>query len=170
MADWKQCRQKAEEVLQKYCIRKPFVDVFDIAQSEGIEIVYFQPQNAKEEGISGFIYEETENGNKKMYINKLDSAQRQVYTVAHELGHYFLAHKPSDYSVLLRQAIYATQKDEVEKEADCFAAELLMPKKMIEEIKKDYKLTNNDELIMSQLFGVSPRAMHNRLNNLLKFE
>ncbi len=169
MADWKKCRQKAEEVLKKYNIKKPLIDVFDIAQSEGIEIVYFQPQDSTDEDISGFFYEDTDTKAKRIYINKLDSAPRQVYTVAHELGHYFLGHKPNEYSVLLRQAVYATKKDEAEKEADSFAAELLMPKRMVEAVKKDYKLTDDDELILSQLFGVSQQAMHNRLSNLSRY-
>jgi Zn-dependent peptidase ImmA (M78 family) len=170
MADWNKCRQKAEEVLKKYGINKPLIDVFDIAQSEGIQIVYFQPQNSTDEDISGFFYKDADTKIKKIYINKLDSAPRQVYTVAHELGHYFLGHKPNEYSVLLRQAVYAAKKDDAEKEADKFAAELLMPKKMIETIKREYKLTNNDELILSQLFGVSQKAMHNRLDSLSRYK
>lgn len=168
-ANWTKCRDKADEILRKYDLKKPFVNVFDVAQGEGIEVVYFRPQNPTDEGISGFFYQDERTMAKKIYVNKSDSIQRQAYTIAHELGHYFLEHKPSEYSVLLRQAVYAAKKDDAEKEADAFAAELLMPKEMIETAKKEYKLSDNDELILSQLFGVSQQAMQNRLRNLGKY-
>lgn len=168
-ADWKKCRSKAEAILKKYSLKKPFIDVFDIAQGEGIDITYFQPQNATDEGISGFFYKDDTTKTKRIYINKADSPQRQAYTIAHELGHYFLGHKAGEYSVLLRQAVYTAKKDDTEKEADKFAAELLMPKEMLEAAKKEYRLTSNDELPLAALFGVSTQAMHNRLKNLEKY-
>lgn len=169
MANWEKCRQKAEEVLDRYELTQPLVDVFSIAQGEEIEVTYFRPQNETDKNISGFFHKDKNTGVKKIYINMEDSSQRQVYTIAHELGHYFLDHQPNEYSVLLRQAAYATQKDNIEKEADAFAAELLMPKKMLDSVKDEYRLNDNDDFILSQLFGVSQQAMRNRINNLAKY-
>ena len=167
MADYKGCRVKADEILKKYRITKPSIDVFDIAQREGIKIAFFNPQDDTDNNISGFLYyTPPPEKNPVIYLNKQEYPERQIYTVAHELGHFFLEHDPSNMKVLLRNSMYISKKEDIEQEADAFAAELLMPKKMIEKYKKEYDLSDEDEVILAQLFGVSKAAMHARLSNL----
>lgn len=163
-ANWAGCKQKARSVLDKYKDSTPSaIDVFGIAQNEGITITYFSP-NGDTNGISGCLSDDR----KTIFINKEEAPERQAYTIAHELGHYFLEHKAGDFGVLLRVAIQDSLKTDIEKEADCFAAELLMPEALIREAVKRYRLTYSDSLLLSRLFGVSQAAMKYRLANIQK--
>lgn len=160
MADWTAVKQKVEEVRKKYHLVSTPVNVFDVAEKEGIAISYFKPNGTSNE-ISGFLVKEE----KRIYLNPDESAQRQNFTLAHELAHYFLEHDPTKYGVYWRNARY-TIKPEAEKEADHFAAELLMPRKAILEVKGKYRLTDDDASTLATLFGVSLSAMKARLRHL----
>ena len=160
MVDYTKCRLQAQKVLTQCGIREPYVDVFDIAESNGFEIVYFKPKDEKQKLIAGF------SKSKKIYLNIEDHPTRRTFTIAHELAHYFLKHKPDQYGVYYRNSLYKKDKPDLEKEADCFAAELLMPKKFIIQVKKRYDLTDNDVDILAKLFGVSNLAMSFRLKNI----
>jgi Zn-dependent peptidase ImmA (M78 family) len=160
-ANWDGAKAKAREIREKYAVNKPPINAFDIANGEGINIVYFTPNDATKD-ISGLL----DKNNKKIYLNSRESAARQNYTLAHELAHLFLDHKANEYGVYRRDSLYSEQKPEKEQEADYFAAELLMPKELVDEVKTRYSLTNNDVTALSKLFGVSPSAMKFRLKNL----
>ena len=54
-------------------------------------------------------------------------------------------------------------KEPKEQEANCFAANLLVPKKMLEIIMKDYDLSKNDIPALSKFFGVSDDVIKYRL-------
>jgi Zn-dependent peptidase ImmA (M78 family) len=75
---------------------------------------------------------------------------RRRFTIAHEIGHLLLGHMCSD-----------NQNDGThnEKEANLFAAELLMPAKLI---KKDFA-NINDVQELAQLYRVSSQALTIRL-------
>lgn len=99
----------------------------------------------------------------EIYVAKDESPNRMAFTVAHELGHFFL-HTDKQTDVFLReQIINITEENrENEKEANWFAAILLMPKTLI---KKYYSITEDVD-VLSTLFGVSPTAVYYRLKNL----
>lgn len=159
-ANWKAVKAKADEVRKQYLGEKPPVNVFDIASKEGINIVYFTP-NDNTKDISGLL----DKSKKAVYLNATDSAPRQNFTLAHELAHYFLNHKPDEYGVYKRNSLYLEKKPEKEQEADLFAAELLMPLALIRKVQKDYSLTDEDSAVLAKLFGVSPSAMKYRLQS-----
>jgi Zn-dependent peptidase ImmA (M78 family) len=153
---------KASEVLAKNQIQSPFVNAFDIAAAEGIAIKYrnFQP---KDQSVSGFYFQ----NDKAIYLNADEPSVRQLFTVAHELGHYFLEHKPDEYGVYRRQPVTTGVKPLNEKEADCFAANLLMPEAMIQaEFSRHPFLKSMGPSFLALKFGVSSIAMSNRLKNL----
>jgi Zn-dependent peptidase ImmA (M78 family) len=155
-------KARAEEILRQSNISAPFVNVFDIATDAGIAIKY-RIFSAKDRDVSGFYFPT----DKTIYLNVDESAERQVFTIAHELGHYFLNHKPDEYGVYRRQNSYEGIKHDNEREADCFAANLLMPETMIrEELKKYPFLKAESASVLSLRFGVSSSAMTNRLKNL----
>lgn len=160
-ADWHGVRDKTEKVREAYGIEEPPVNVFDIAKNEGIEIIYFEPDK-KTKDISGFLIKDK----KRVYLNANESAPRQNFTLAHELAHHFLNHEPNEYGVYKRDSLYSKIKPEKEQEADSFAAELLMPKKLVRSAQKEYRLSDRDSALLAKLFGVSPSAMKYRLQGL----
>lgn len=160
--------KKAEEVRHDYGITDFPVEPTLIAKELKIEIkeVGFK----KHDGyvVSGGIIKD--NSNFIIYVNNQDSMNRKRFTIAHELGHYFLNHldNKGQYVDLHREATYIKSQEEIE--ADEFAACLLMPETLIKEkfnilsILKFDKDTIVDKLANS--FFVSQSAMKYRLVNL----
>ncbi|AMO55609.1 ImmA/IrrE family metallo-endopeptidase [Endozoicomonas montiporae] len=64
---------------------------------------------------------------KMIYLNDEDSARRQLFTLAHELGHIVLHFDPTNPDQNFVDYRTPGPKNTREKEADMFAAELLMP-------------------------------------------
>lgn len=157
-AEYKLSESNAKELLERHRITKPFVDVFYIANKEGLEIKFVSmPSSYK--NVAGFFDPET----KTIVVNGDDPTNRQTFTVAHELGHYMLGHEPSEYSVLLRLPVPSDKKQQIEKEADVFAANLLVPKEMLKKIMREYDLKGEHIDILSRIFGVSREMMSYRL-------
>lgn len=102
--------------------------------------------------------------NKTIYISTADPPRRQAFTVAHELGHYVL-HKRKKDDIFFRSQMYTFNGDQEkyeEKEANWFAASLLMPRELI---KKVWKKERDIDLTAAN-FGVSKPAAYWRLKNL----
>lgn len=78
--------------------------------------------------------------------------ERKRWSIAHELGHYFLNHKNQ-----------GSEKEE--KEANIFARHLLTPLFLVQEARQGY---SNVDYLLAQKFCVSQFAMQNTLNNLNK--
>lgn len=157
-ADFKNAKNKALEILERFGFDSPPVDPIIIANELGINVrfVKFNPENKK---ISGFFYAKRN----EIFVNEEEDIYRQVFTVAHELGHKLLHQewlKTNDYQVLWRDASLYDANDIKEKEANCFAANLLVPKAIL---KQYYQVANVEEL--SVLFGVSRQVITYRLKN-----
>jgi len=130
-----------------------------------------------EDDVSGFL---VFNGDvAHIGYNNTHSEHRHRFTIAHELGHYILHKKntrvfiekkqKADERIMFRNNSSSTGEYLMEREANSFAAALLMPKKLIEErIAKSNNGENPDELIsdLARDFNVSPQAMRIRLTNL----
>lgn len=120
--------------------------------------------------VSGIIHKK--NGNFYILINSNQSAGRKSFTIAHELGHFYL-HKDRlesgeeivsgakgidlESPVLARQDITAQSSSEyrkMESEANQFAASALMPEN--EFLKQCMKLDSIDDV--ARYFGVSISA------------
>lgn len=87
-------------------------------------------------------------------FNVTQHQHRQRFTVAHEIGHLLLGHTSSNNSTP-----YENGKNPHEVEASVFAAELLMPIKLI---KKDYSSGVNPKSLAFK-YRVSEEAMWRRL-------
>jgi Zn-dependent peptidase ImmA (M78 family) len=128
---------------------------------------------------SGFIVRDEENLRKIVIgANKSHHPHRQRFTIAHELGH-FLLHKGETVHVdegrgalatNLRDSESSKGEDNEEKEANLFAAELLMPAKFL---KKDLEGKSFDLLAdttlldgLAKKYQVSTQALTFRLANL----
>lgn len=123
------------------------------------------------DNVSGVIFKE--NGNYVILVNELHSIGRKSFTIAHELGHYFLHRELLDSDNELVSYIKSNDKpcpalmrgmdyNQREKEANAFAAEILMPEK---EFKEKCMSANSIEEV-SRYFGVSVQAASIRANNL----
>lgn len=123
-------RVYAGEILLELCINKMPIDVYKICNTFNIEITYDELKTCD----GGFLLNA---GRKKIVINSnVGSESKKRFTIAHELGHYFLPnHKGIAYNCIIKdQTLGDSSLFEEEREANEFASELLMPTKIFKEI------------------------------------
>jgi Zn-dependent peptidase ImmA (M78 family) len=171
----KYIRDLAEKLLKKHCPGVP-VDPARIAEALGIELRL----ETVDVGLSGFLLREQKNNRVVIGVNLRHHPNRRKFTIAHELGHYLLheaatvhldERKPG-YIVQRRDGKSSTGEDVFEREANLFAAELLMPAKALARDLRDGAfdvLEEDDEAFMKSLadkYGVSFQALTIRLGYL----
>lgn len=156
----------ASEVLASLGIKEAPIPVDKIAELLGITI----ENQDLDDTTSGFLVRRNEKT--IIGINQSHPPVRIRFTIAHELGHYKLHADRAlfvDYykgsKIMRSEEQYSPQ----EKEANQFAAFLLMPKKIINEEMKflSESLEFNDIVSkLSKTFAVSQQAMDYRLKAL----
>jgi len=143
------------------------VNVESVADKLGIKLVYEEMPD----DISGFI--DLSKDPSVCAINRRQHFNRQRFTIAHEIGHFRL-HRNSeklfvDKGFLYRDADSSSGEVELEREANAFAAELLMPKVLLSEKFYAYGDSFESDRHIPELarqFRVSEQAMLFRLTNL----
>ena len=98
-------------------------------------------------------------------VNENHPEVRMRFSIAHEIGHYVLGHAEDLYIEYFAPEMIqeqTTQRAHQEREANWFAADLLMPSDWI---RSEWK-TFGDVKTMSDLFNVSEQAMWIRLQHL----
>jgi Zn-dependent peptidase ImmA (M78 family) len=149
----------ALRVLDAYDINKPVVDVVKIAEGEGVKIKEIEMPK-EYENVAGFYDKNT----RTIYVEKKDFPERKLFSIAHELGHLFLQHQNA--TVLFRITRDDASYPVEEKEANSFAAHLLMPEFMLREYMRKYNLTKADYSKMAKIFGVPKSSMLHQLDRL----
>jgi Zn-dependent peptidase ImmA (M78 family) len=158
-----------EELLATHNITEAPVPVERIAKAKGARIFY----QSLEGDVSGFLYRDEAQA--VIGVNTHHAPARQHFTTAHELGHLLLhdqeqLHIDHGFRVRLRDDVSSQGTDEAEREANLFAASLLMPKRFIEEdLEHEVFIDLLDDDFLSGLarrYGVSSQALVNRLKNL----
>lgn len=161
-----------EELALKYnpqgIVSFPFSKILE--ENPDLSIVYV----ALDENVSGVSSYISSNKRFVVAINSSKAINRQYFTTAHELGHYFL-HKDiiEKEGVLISQAenidgdyaLYRlddSEYSEIETEANYFAASLLMPK---DQVHKVWSTLHKVEEC-AKVFNVSVSAMSVRLEKL----
>ncbi len=158
--------EKAQAILKRHGLETLPIDPVKLANQEGITV-----SNATftHELISGMIGKR--EGVTTMLVKQADIPQRKRFTIAHELGHYFLHLAQSgeymDTEINLfreetRRAAAEGELDEKEVQANQFAAALLMPAQDVAYLYSKI----NDATQLAQLFNVSKAAMAKRLKQL----
>lgn len=127
-----------------------------------------------EDDLSGILVVEKKRG--IIGFNAKHAPVRQRFTIAHEIGHYFLHAKNAasrlfvDRYVVYRRDDESTKgNDQEEVEANAFAASLLMPEALVRQAITTKNLDLDDEDAIAELakqFSVSSSAMSYRLVNL----
>ena len=112
-------------VLEIYTDEKviPPIDVMKIAQNLGVTVKFGSFSDA---GVDGAFLRKEQT----IYVNSDSIYTRQAFTLSHELGHYLL-HKDKEQEKFYRRDMFELDDDQIEKEANWFAAALLMPRKLI---------------------------------------
>ena len=139
----------------------PPIPVIDIAEENGVNVLFVDfGKNA--EIVSGLV----DFPNARLYVNRSDYLERQIFTVAHELGHWLL-HKdiyesdPERYNVLPRFS-NPFRDDPLEQEANRFAASLLVPKRLL------IPVLHAPVSTLSEIFLVNRALMERRIKDVRK--
>ena len=89
-----------------------------------------------------------------LYNDQVANTERVRFTLAHELGHFMLKHaEQSDSTILNRYSLTHTEHDNLEKEANFFARNLLVPLPLTFQYLD--RLTKIDAIMISETFQVS---------------
>ncbi len=161
---------RANKLLGSLNIDQIPVPVEKIAKSLGVR-VRFSPLDDE---LSGFVF--VKNGVPIIGVNSLHHPNRQRYTIAHELGHLELhrqliaseVHVDKKFPVLMRDPTSASGTELIEIQANQFAAELLMPRTLIEQAldKKEFDIDDDGPIEqLAKKFRVSKQALEYRIRN-----
>lgn len=157
---------RATQLLRDHCMLDMVVDPVKLANSAGLRVF-----NAKfgQDKVHGLIA--LRGGTPMVYVNADDHSVRKRFTIAHELGHFFLhfAGKEGEFiddadnfRVPVEPDAAWTDERRKEWEANVFAAALLMNEGLVRRIWPEIR----DIEGMARWFQVSQQAMAIRLDEL----
>lgn len=190
----KEIEQIADDVLTQYLKKGGSYKAFEQIMAD--KNIKFREIKADSTAFVGAL---TKANNGQFYImvnNSIDNSGRKNFTIAHELGHYFLSHSLKQGTFycfdnqIAEDVIY---KDPIEQEANYFATCFLMPEQKIKSaflsiLKyskkakiKDFLHVKNDYTFgiwkgikddLMKRYGVSEASLRFRLQQLklVKFE
>ena len=155
-------------LLKKYKIIKPPIPIESIAKKENVRIKYSE----FDDSISGLLYRKNEQD--VIGVNKNHPTNRRRFTIAHELGHLILNHQGMLF-VDKEPKLYRDIKSQdgslrQERQANKFAAEILMHEEMLIVELKNYEARDFDDTEylnrITNKFKVSVQALTIRMANL----
>lgn len=159
--------EKAENVLKNRGFFEIGFNIEDLAASLNIQIT----RKVFDENISGLLLIQGDGAIISCHAH--EDTKRQRFTIAHEIGHFILHAKNQPLfvdklqKVMYRNNASTTGEILVEREANAFAAALLMPSELLDEAIKHKPDNERDDVkYLSNLFKVSEQAMSFRLSNL----
>lgn len=164
----KDAEKQAQLIYQETLSTIP-VDLIAIARHYGIRVEY--PD--LEDTVSGMLL--MRNGRIVIGVNENHADTRQRFTMAHELGHYFLHKNAGSIFVDEKKVLFRNSQSSdgtllQEIHANAFAAALLMPEEQIKRYaRKMIDLEIEADLAvwrLAETFQVSEEAMRRRLINL----
>lgn len=181
-------RKIADEVLTEYVKRGGVYKVFqNIILSENIKYKEVTSSN------NDFVGALTKGNNNQTYLminSNIDNNGRKNFTIAHELGHYFLSHQLQQNSFYCLNNEIAEEEfllNPIEREANYFASCLLMPEEKVKNAffallnnvtkgrNKDFLSVKKDKSFgiwcgirdeLTKRYGVSEAALRFRLQEL----
>lgn len=135
------------------------VDPFMVADALEMHVA----QKRLDPDVSGILQLSTD-GRPLIHLNSSDGRRRRRFTCAHEIGHYFKRDGKDGHAehIFYRDETTSKGTDVDERYANAFAAELLMPRHVVEQ----RVAMGEGEAEMADYFEVSEAAMVNRLKSL----
>lgn len=169
--------RSTQEVLRSANALTAPVDVRHVARALGAHV----HEKTLEDQISGVLL--VEGGERHIVVNEAHHPNRQRFTIGHELGHLCLHHSGEDNLYVDRQmrlyqrageassVLYnsptSTTTPAMEREANMFAAALLMPQPLLQHAAALAQLSDESDIgALALTFGVSEQAMTIRLQQL----
>ncbi len=133
------CGVLGEGIVRQHKISNLPIDVAQIAESAGIIVEPF-PNGQAGNGFAGMLLH---RGNDFLifYSDKIKNIGFQRFTIAHELGHYFIEGHPEavfDSNGIHKSREPFSSSDKYERQADSFAAGMLMPSELCRTIIRKY--------------------------------
>lgn len=151
----------AEDVLTQLKLNTVPVPVEEVASGLHIKI-----GREPSDDFSGILIRK--DGKALIGVNSNESHVRQRFTIAHELGH-FVLHPQKEAFVDYRDNQKDIMRTPREKQANAFAAALLMPRtRLMKDVKTKFKsgIYEEDLADLADEYEVSTEAMKYRLLNL----
>jgi Zn-dependent peptidase ImmA (M78 family) len=161
-------RQIAEDVLARAGISRSPVPVEQVASFLGATVKY----SPFEGELAGVLVRG--EGRVVIGVNSSHHSNRQRFTIAHECGHLLLheggTYVDKSFRVNLRDDVSSLAIDPEEIEANRFAAELLMPYKLlIDDLHHEIDLESEATIgALARKYGVSLQAMTHRIANVVE--
>jgi|SRR5450830_246313 len=160
-------RELAIDLLRVQNIRSAPVPVDKIAKAMGVQLKF----SPLDDELSGMIF--IKNGTPIIGVNSLHHPNRQRFTIAHELGHLVMhreileneVHVDKQFRILMRDGVAATGTDTIEIDANRFAAELLLPSFLLDELLiKEFDIDDEGPLeALAKKFKVSKQMLEYRI-------
>lgn len=142
-------KKQAEEFCEKNGINSYPVEIVRICNQNGLKVFeeYLKPD------VSGLIVVDEKNWEKYnssqfIIVNLAESAVRRRFTIAHELAHYILHRNGNKLYAHRDMAIEENSRKSIEQEANYFAANILMPERLVKE---------KVEALKTELWGKMPK-------------
>jgi len=163
-----QATETAKKLLKQFQITKPPINVESLATKLKINIEHEE----LDDDVSGFLIIKKDKST--IVVNSCHPSNRQRFTIAHEIGHFMLHAKISGKEIFVdkkynRDLNSSTGEIEEEKQANQFAAELLMPEKILRKEIEDSDIDLVDDtatFVLAKKFQVSEQALGYRLAKL----
>lgn len=165
-------RRAAERLLAKLGVDGVPVNVGQIAKRVGLRVAYVDLAD----DVSALLV--TDKDKTAVGVNANHSRTRQRFSLAHEIGHFVLGHQfelgehvhvDSGRRISARSTLASAGLDSKEIEANQFAAELLMPTKLVRMHAAEFAghpLLENEVEALARRFNVSRHAMTIQLSHL----
>lgn len=152
------------EILLNNDMYKIPVNIIKIANANDIKVY----EGNLDKKISGAIIYSANDDRFDILVNREDAKVRQRFTIAHELGHYFLHRELLKKDELHIDTILYREENKKdgdakkrEQEVDYFAGALLMNRTLLENIRNEHSIAE-----LAEIFNVSVSAMTVRLDIL----
>ena len=163
--------EKAKTVCREHDVNEYPIKLVELCESCGLKVY----QENLPEGVSGFIVVQDKPFNKYdtgrlIVVNRNEPQVRKRFTIAHELGHFFLHREKNETLYAHRDA---GQSGKIETEANIFATNILMPEDLVREVIDNnqyyecYSLLDDTKIsLIAYEFLVSRPAAEVRLRQL----